>query len=57
MAKKVIRGKVFSGDPQLLQDFADRLREVYGKGCAVSRPLPTSKGDYHLLVTIYSSEG
>ncbi len=43
MTRTTIRGKLFSSDPQMLQNFSDRIQNEIAPDCSVSRPLPTDK--------------
>ena len=53
---KAIKGKFYGPNPQALQDVADRIQNEFMSNCVVSRTLPSTKGDYHILVTIYENE-
>jgi len=52
-ARSLCRGKIFSSSPAALQVLADILEEAFHPFCAVSRPLQTDQGDFHIIVTVY----
>ncbi|HUW44800.1 MAG TPA: hypothetical protein VMW50_03300 [Dehalococcoidia bacterium] len=53
--KEKVKGKFYGDDPQTLQIIGDRIRNEFAPGCSVSTPLPTEKGDYHILVSIFTT--
>ena len=53
---KYASGKFFHPNPQILQRIGDRILNEFAPDCRVSKPLPSTRGDYHILVTIYKVE-
>jgi len=49
----LIKGKLFSVDPNALQSFSDDLREQYHNQIVISRPMVSNEGDYYILITFY----
>lgn len=52
--KEKVKGKFYGDDPQILQMIGDRIRNEFAPDCSVSTPLPAAKGDYHILVSIFT---
>jgi len=52
--KEKVKGKFYGDDPQTLQMIGDRIRNEFAPDCSVSTPLLAERGDYHILVSIFT---
>ena len=53
MAKITATSKIFSEDPMFLEQVGERILNEFAPNCRISRVMPTDRGDYHILLTVY----